>query len=68
MYRTASTPANGVNYFRVEASLEAATEYLRPGMQGVGKILIDERKLLWTLTYDMVNWLRLWVWSWWPWS
>ena len=35
-------------------------------MEGIGKIEIGERKLLWIWTYKMVNWLRVWAWSWWP--
>jgi multidrug resistance efflux pump len=61
-----STAEEGRNFFRVEATLEAPSVHLRPGMQGVGKIEIEQRKLIWIWTYKLVNSLRLWAWSWWP--
>ncbi|WP_455365415.1 HlyD family efflux transporter periplasmic adaptor subunit [Kaarinaea lacus] len=68
-----STTDEGENYFRVEARLEqtaqldqVAMERLRPGMEGAGKINVDERKLIWIWTRDIVDWLRLWVWRWTP--
>ena len=63
-----STAADGHNYFRVEASLDDTPELLRPGMQGVGKIDIGTRKLIWIWTHRMVDWFRLWSWSWMPWK
>ena len=45
---------------------KGATEKLRPGMEGVGKIQVDERKLIWIWTHKLVHWMRMWVWSWWP--
>lgn len=57
----------GRNLFRVEALLEpGAGERLRPGMEGVGKIGVDERKLVWIWTHAFVDWLRLTIWSWLP--
>jgi multidrug resistance efflux pump len=56
----------GRNYFRVEAGAQGAIDRLRPGMEGVGKIHVDERKLAWIWTHKLVHWLRMWVWSWWP--
>jgi hypothetical protein len=35
-------------------------------MEGVAKIRIEERKLLWIWTHKMMNWLRLFFWTWWP--
>ena len=61
-----STAEDGSNFFKVEASLANPPEHLRPGMQGVGKVEVGERKLLWIWTHRIVDWLRLWVWSWWP--
>ncbi len=61
-----SNPGGGRNTFRVEASLIEAPEYLRPGMQGAARIGIEERRLAWIWTHDLVSWLRLWFWSWWP--
>jgi RND family efflux transporter MFP subunit len=57
----------GRNLFRVEALLEpGAGDRLRPGMEGVGKIGVDERKLVWIWTHAFVDWLRLTIWSWLP--
>ncbi|HEY6967052.1 MAG TPA: efflux RND transporter periplasmic adaptor subunit [Burkholderiales bacterium] len=56
----------GRNYFRVEAIAKGATEKLRPGMEGVGKIQVERRKLIWIWTRKLVHWVRMWVWSWWP--
>ena len=59
-----STAQDGMNFFRVEANLNAVSTDLRPGMQGVAKINIEQRKLIWIWTHRLVNWLRLWSWSW----
>lgn len=56
----------GRNYFRVEALAKGAIDNLRPGMEGVGKIQVDQRKLFWIWTHKLVHWMRMWVWSWWP--
>jgi len=61
-----STAEDGSNFFKVEASLADPLEHLRPGMQGVGKVEVGERKLIWIWTHRIVDWLRLWVWAWWP--
>lgn len=61
-----STAEEGQNYFRVEAKLETVSQRLRPGMEGVGKISIDSRNQAWIWTRRLVDWLRLWIWSWWP--
>jgi RND family efflux transporter MFP subunit len=61
-----TTSREGRNYFRVEASLDRISDRLRPGMEGVAKISIEERKLIWIWTHKMMNWLRLFLWTWWP--
>lgn len=68
---TRVTPVNsakdGRNFFRVEAQLDATpSSRLRPGMEGVGKVYIEERKLVWIWTHAFTDWVRLWVWSWLP--
>jgi len=57
---------DGSNFFRVEASLPEAGGVLRPGMEGIGKINAGRERLLWIWTHQFIDWLRLWVWSWWP--
>jgi RND family efflux transporter MFP subunit len=61
-----SRAEEGSAAFRVEAQLEGPPAILRPGMQGIGKIVIGERKLAWIWTRRLVGWLQLWLWSWWP--
>ncbi|MDJ0779663.1 MAG: HlyD family efflux transporter periplasmic adaptor subunit [Gammaproteobacteria bacterium] len=56
---------SGANIFRVEASLPNAPKLLRPGMQGIGKIYAGERRLIWIWTHEVVDWMRLKLWSWW---
>jgi len=62
-----SSAAEGRNFFRVEAGIVGdAPEILRPGMEGVGKVDIGERKLIWIWTHKITYWLRMFFWSWWP--
>jgi multidrug resistance efflux pump len=61
-----STPAEGRNTFRVEAALDETPADLQPGMEGVGKVEIDRRRLIWIWTHDVVDWLRLVSWRWLP--
>jgi len=61
-----STAEEGRNYFRVEAEIDDAADRLRPGMEGIGKIHIDERRLISIWTRNFVNWLRLRFWVWTP--
>lgn len=53
----------GRNYFQAEAKIQDKSDLLRPGMEGVAKISIERRKLLWILTHKIVNWMRLTFWS-----
>ena len=60
-----SITSEGRNYFRVEAELNAESgKRLRPGMEGIGKIDIEERLLVWIWTHRAIDWLRLTLWSW----
>jgi RND family efflux transporter MFP subunit len=61
-----STASEGRNYFRVEAKLKNVPERLRPGMEGVGKIEIDRRRLIWIWTHEITDRLRLKLWQWMP--
>ena len=60
-----SKAENGINYYQVEASLITMQDFIRPGMQGVGKISIGERQVLWIWTHKMFDWIRLKLWYWW---
>jgi RND family efflux transporter MFP subunit len=59
-----STAQEGINYFRVEAQIDHPSPRLRPGMEGIGKVSIGERKLIWIWTHSLTDWLRLKVWNW----
>jgi RND family efflux transporter MFP subunit len=61
-----STTQEGRNFFRVEARLENPSDRVRPGMEGVGKIVAGERTLIWIWTHSALDWLRLSVWKWAP--
>ena len=61
-----SIAKEGRNYFRVEARLDKTSERLRPGMEGIGKVSVDRRKLIWIWTHDLIDWLRLKLWAWTP--
>lgn len=58
-----STPKEGRNCFRVESRLEETSDRLRPGMEGVGKITIDRRRVVWIWTHELTDWVRLQLWS-----
>ncbi|MEG3640592.1 efflux RND transporter periplasmic adaptor subunit [Magnetococcus sp. PR-3] len=53
----------GTNRFRVEAELLDGVALVRPGMEGVGKIEVEERLLLWIWTRRFSDWLRLKAWT-----
>lgn len=59
-------PGDGKNLFRVEAELDRAVPYLRPGMEGVGKVEVGQRGVLWVWTHGLTDWLRLALWRWLP--
>ncbi|BHH85945.1 HlyD family efflux transporter periplasmic adaptor subunit [Desulforhopalus sp. 52FAK] len=54
---------DGRNFFKVEAKLTESSDLLRPGMEGVGKIVIEPRRLIWIWSHKIVDWLRLAFWS-----
>ena len=62
-----TTAKEGRNTFRVEAQLEGGADpRLRPGMEGVAKVSVAERRLAWIWTREIVNWARLKLWAWLP--
>lgn len=55
---------HGGNYFRVEATLTDRNDSrLRPGMQGISKVKVGEKSILWVWTHSLIERLRLWFWS-----
>jgi multidrug efflux pump subunit AcrA (membrane-fusion protein) len=63
-----SSAKEGLNYFRVEAALleETDSNLFRPGMEGVGKVAVGRRGLLWTWTHSALDTMRLLIWKWTP--
>lgn len=61
-----STAREGRNYFRVEARLDRTPDRLRPGLEGIGKIEVDRRRLVWIWLRPVVDWVRLTLWTWLP--
>jgi RND family efflux transporter MFP subunit len=61
-----STPQEGHNYFRIEAQLADSSARLRPGMEGVGKVLVGRARLIWIWTHPLTDWARLALWNWLP--
>ena len=61
-----ATQVDGRNVFRVEAMIEGQVGRLRPGMEGIGKVVVGERSLLWIGTHSFFDWLRLALWNWLP--
>ena len=61
-----ATAEDGKNFFRVEASLSNASTRLRPGMEGIGKVVTDRHSLWWVLIHSFTDWLTLTLWTWMP--
>ena len=62
-----TTAREGRNVFRVEADLGAAADArLRPGMEGIAKVAVGERRLAWIWSRRLVDWMRLKGWAWLP--
>jgi len=61
-----ATAENGANFFRVEAELADAPPQLRPGMEGVAKVSIGQRRPWWIVTHTFTDWLTLQLWNWLP--
>ena len=61
-----ATQHDGRNVFRVEAQVPLTQLRLRPGMEGIGKISVSQRSLLWIWTHNAVDGLRVALWSWLP--
>ena len=61
-----STAEEGRNYFRVEGRLPDIPAQLQPGMEGIAKITIDRRRLIWVWTHKAIDWGRMQLWRWWP--
>lgn len=59
----AGLPKEGKNVFLARCTVEGRPEeWWRPGMTGVCKLNVGERRLIWILTHRTVDFLRLWLW------
>ena len=58
-----STAEEGRTFFQVEADIKEDSDLLRPGMEGVGKVTVERRKLVWIWTHRLIDWIRLNLWS-----
>jgi RND family efflux transporter MFP subunit len=57
---------DGRNVFRVEATVTDPAARLRPGLEGVAKLAVEERSLVWIWTRSLVDWVRMSLWTWLP--
>jgi len=53
---------NSKNVFRVRASLLEQHAWMRPGMEGLAKIMAGEKHYLWLGFHRLINWLRMKLW------
>ena len=56
----------GRNFFRVEALLRDEVAELRPGMEGIAKTRVDDRLVIRIWCEKLVDWLRMFLWTWLP--
>jgi multidrug efflux pump subunit AcrA (membrane-fusion protein) len=61
-----ATARDGQNFFAVEGRLTRVSQRLRPGMDGVGKIDVGERRLVWIWFRSVLHWLKVATWRWVP--
>jgi len=61
-----ATQVDGRNVFRVEAIVDGEVARLRPGMEGIGKVVVGERSVIWVWTHKFFDWMRLALWNWLP--
>jgi RND family efflux transporter MFP subunit len=54
---------SGQPVFLIEARLEGDANDLRPGMEGVAKVVVEPRSALWIVSHRLVEWLQLTLWS-----
>ena len=58
--------SDGQNAFRVEGRLSAASERLRPNMDGIARISVGRERLIWVWTHRLLATVRMALWTWWP--
>lgn len=63
-----ATPVEGENVFELRCRIKEPADWLRPGMEGIAKLSIEDRPIIWVLTHRIADTIRLWTWTWSPWS
>jgi hypothetical protein len=53
---------NNRNVFKVRVRLLQTRQWMRPGMEGVAKVSVGERRYIWIWTKRVVNWIRMKLW------
>ncbi len=53
---------NQRNVFKVRVQLIETYQWMRPGMEGVAKVSIGERRYAWIWSRKIVNWIRMKLW------
>jgi multidrug efflux pump subunit AcrA (membrane-fusion protein) len=56
---------DGESVYRVEAEITSDVSHLRPGLEGVAKVYVDERLLISIWTRSLRDWLTLQWWRFW---
>ncbi len=63
-----ATPVDGSNVFEMRCKIDQPAGWLRPGMEGLAKIDIGDRSIMWILTHQVIDTVRLWLWGMVPWK
>lgn len=50
------------NVFRVRIELLEERPWLRPGMEGLAKVEVDQRSYAWIWTHQLIDWIRMRLW------
>ena len=53
---------NQRNVFKVRVQLMERYPWMRPGMEGVARVTVGERRYVWIWTRKIVNWIRMKLW------
>ncbi len=57
-----ATPIEGTNVFEVRCEIKDPAKWLRPGMEGLARVNVGDRRIIWILTHRIINTVRLWLW------
>ena len=52
------------NVFKVRVLIDdkATKPWMKPGMEGIAKVYVDQRRYAWIWTHRLVNWVRMKLW------